>query len=375
MPATDVVAEAARQMTICNACRYCEGHCAVFPAMELRLAFAAADLEYLANLCHDCGACYHHCQYAPPHAFAVNVPRVFAELRAETYRDCCWPAFLAPLLERNGLAVSLITTACLVLFLLGTFLLVGPAALFAVHAGEGAFYALIPHQVMVTIFGLVALYAVLAFVMGFRRFWRDTGASPAGSAGVAPVWEALRDAFRLRYLEGGSDDGCTYPNERPSQARRIFHHLTFYGFLLCFASTSTATLYHYLLGWQAPYPFLSLPVVLGTLGGIGLLAGPAGLLSLKRQADPEPFAHPHRAMDIAFLVLLLLSSLTGLLLLLLRATPAMGLLLAVHLGVILGLFLTLPYGKFVHAIYRFAALVRYAIERKHPPPPALPDMA
>ena len=95
MQATDVIAEAARQMTICNACRYCEGHCAVFPAMELRLAFAAADLEYLANLCHDCGACYHHCQYAPPHEFAVNVPRVFAELRAQTYRDCCWPAFLA----------------------------------------------------------------------------------------------------------------------------------------------------------------------------------------------------------------------------------------------------------------------------------------
>ena len=104
-------------MTICNACRYCEGHCAVFPAMELRLAFGAADLEYLANLCHDCGACYHHCQYAPRRTNSRSTPRVFAELRAQTYRDCCWPAFLTPLLERNGLAVSLIATACLVLFL------------------------------------------------------------------------------------------------------------------------------------------------------------------------------------------------------------------------------------------------------------------
>jgi citrate/tricarballylate utilization protein len=373
MPAADVIAEAARQMTICNACRYCEGHCAVFPAMELRLAFGAADLEYLANLCHDCGACYHHCQYAPPHAFAVNVPRVFAELRAHTYRDCCWPAFLAPLLERNGLAVSLIATACLVLFLLGAFLLVEPAALFAAHAGAGAFYAVIPHHVMVAIFGLVALYVIVAWVMGFRRFWRDTGGSIAEVARAPPVWEALRDVLRLRYLDGGSGDGCTYPNERPSQARRRFHHLTFYGFLLCFASTSTATLYHYLLGWEAPYPFFSLPVVLGTLGGIGLLAGPAGLLWLKRQADPEPFAYPQRGMDVAFLVLLFLSSLTGLLLLLLRATPAMGMLLAVHLGVILGLFLTLPYGKFVHAVYRVGALMRYAMERRRPPQLALPE--
>ena len=65
----------ARQMQICNACRYCEGFCAVFPAMTRRLEFSAADLHFLANLCHNCGACLHACQYAPPHEFAVNVPQ------------------------------------------------------------------------------------------------------------------------------------------------------------------------------------------------------------------------------------------------------------------------------------------------------------
>ena len=67
---------------------------------------------------------------------------------------------------------------------------------------------------------------------------------------------------------------------------------------------------------------------------------------------------------VAFLVLLFLTSLTGLLLLVLRETPLMGTLLAVHLGVVLGLFLTLPYGKFVHAVYRYAALLRNSIEQK-----------
>ena len=47
--------------------------------------FAAADLLYLANLCHDCGACYYACQYAPPHEFELNIPRIFAQIRAETY--------------------------------------------------------------------------------------------------------------------------------------------------------------------------------------------------------------------------------------------------------------------------------------------------
>ena len=83
----------------------------------------------------------------------------------------------------------------------------------------------------------------------------------------------MRDACTLRYLDGGGI-GCFNDDERPNDRRRLYHHLTFYGFLLCFASTCVATLYHYLLGRVAPYPWYDLPVVLGTVGGIGLLIGP-----------------------------------------------------------------------------------------------------
>src|SRR3569832_2469674 len=64
-----LVQEGQRMMSICNACRYCEGYCAVFPALERRLRFDESDLNYLAILCHNCGACYSACQYAPPHEF------------------------------------------------------------------------------------------------------------------------------------------------------------------------------------------------------------------------------------------------------------------------------------------------------------------
>src|SRR6476661_2629006 len=81
-------------MVICNACRYCEGFCAVFPAMERRLTFSDADMGYLANLCHNCAECYYACQYAPPHEFAVNVQQVFAEIRAQSYQKYAWPKYL-----------------------------------------------------------------------------------------------------------------------------------------------------------------------------------------------------------------------------------------------------------------------------------------
>ena len=78
-------------MTVCNSCRYCEGLCAVFPAMEMRRSFSDGDLNYLANLCHGCGACYTDCQFSPPHEFNVNVPQTLAIARNESYAAYAWP--------------------------------------------------------------------------------------------------------------------------------------------------------------------------------------------------------------------------------------------------------------------------------------------
>lgn len=367
----DLVAEAERVFSICNACRYCEGYCATFPALERRLSFGEGDVHYLASLCHNCGSCLYACQYAPPHEFQVNFPRVMAQARAETYRKYTWPGVLAPLFARNGSVVSGAIAASL-------------AAAFAfivLHAGtgrfvaawpdaQGSFYALLSHGIMTAIFGVVFLAAIAVLAIGFARFWRDTGERlgelvvPHATAGAA------HDALTLKYL-GGGGEGCRYPDEKPSQLRRRFHHLTFYGFLLCFAATCVATVYHYGFGWKAPYPDLSVPVVLGTLGGIGLLVGPAGLLWLKERRDSDLVDRAQTGMDVGFLVLLFLAGLSGLLLLAFRETAAMGTLLAVHLAIVLATFVTMPYGKFVHAVYRFAALARWRIERRRP----LPDVA
>jgi citrate/tricarballylate utilization protein len=106
--------------------------------------------------------------------------------------------------------------------------------------------------------------------------------------------------------------------------------------------------------------------LLGTAGGIGLLIGPVGLLWLNLRRNAERDDSAQRAMDRGFIALLLVTSATGLALLAWRESRAMGLLLAIHLGVVMALFLTLPYGKFAHGVFRGAALLKWSIERRLP---------
>ena len=354
-------AEVDRVMTICNSCRYCEGFCAVFPAMTRRLEFGKADINYLANLCHNCGACLHACQYATPHEFAINVPQAMAKVRLETYIDYAWPPAFGALYKRNGLTLALALTAALTLFLAlaaarqGSLLQPPPAG--------GNFYSVFPHNLMVSLFAPVFLFALLALGLGLRRFWKDV--SP-GAASAAAIGDAADKALRLKFLDGGHGQGCNEADDAFTLARRRFHHFTFYGFLLCFAATSVATLFHYLLGWEAPYDYASLPKLLGLTGGISLVIGTIGLLRLNLQRHAMHGDAAQQPMDRGFIVLLLLAALTGLALLPARGSAALTLTLCLHLGAVMALFATMPYGKFAHGFFRTAALLKWAIEKRQP---------
>ena len=358
--------EVERQMTICNACRYCEGFCAVFPAMTRRLEFNKADIHYLANLCHNCGACLSACQYAAPHEFAVNVPKAMAKVRLDTYAEYAWPQALGALYQRNGLTLALASGAGLAFFLCLTLMIMGN--LFTAMPG-GNFYGIFPHNTLALMFGAVFGFAVLALGIGVRRFWRNV--SPAQSTlplKASAALEATANVAQLKYLDGRHGEGCTNADDKFTLWRRRFHHFTFYGFMLCFAATGTATLYHYLLDWSAPYPMFSLPVMLGVVGGVGLLIGPAGLLWMNLRRNPAQGDENQKPMDRGFIALLLLVSGSGLALLAFRESSALGLLLAVHLGLVMAFFLTMPYSKFAHGIFRSAALLKYSIEKRQPNP-------
>ncbi|MDJ0627732.1 MAG: tricarballylate utilization 4Fe-4S protein TcuB [Rhodobacter sp.] len=351
---TDLIQEARRQAEICNACRYCEGFCSVFPSLQSRRAFADGDITQLANLCHNCRGCYYACQYTAPHEFDLNLPRALAEVRRESWERFAWPAPLARMFHTHGDRIALAAVA-------------GFAVLFmAIRAlgsagGEG-FYSALSHAAMVAIFLPAFLFPLLSLAIGVGRYWREVaGSLPHPRDFVA----ALGMAGRMKDLAAGHGDGCNFEDEdRFSHARRHAHHAVMYGFLLCFASTVSGTVMHYFLDMPAPYPIWSAPKLLGVPGGVLLTIGCIWMIVLKRRADPDLADVAAQGGELAFIALLGFVALSGLAVYALGNTAIMPSLLALHLGSVLAFFLLTPFTKMAHGVYRFAALVRDAQSKR-----------
>src|SRR5580704_9810660 len=365
MPGDDLVGEASRQLTICNACRYCEGYCPVFPSIEIRRDFPQGDVFFLANLCHDCRACYYACMYAPPHPFAVNLPQVLTEARLESYRAWSWPGLFAHAFTNWRAGVALAGSISAIVVALAVFL-ISPGRLVEVYRGPGAFYQVIPFSVMLITALFLTLYAASVCLMGAVHFWRETGGALQDRGWMHSLWQSTTDILTFRWLRGGGP-GCYYPQQAPSSSRRIYHSLVYFGFLSATISTILAAIYQHFLHELPPHPVASAPVLFGIVGGVAMIVGVCGLIILKIGSDREPADARAYAMDYLFLASLGLASLSGLLTLGFRSTSAMGSLLSIHLAVIAALFVTIPYGKFVHSIYRSLALLRHHLEQSFQP--------
>jgi citrate/tricarballylate utilization protein len=276
-------------------------------------------------------------------------------VRGETYARYAWPRSFAKLYADNGLTVAVALALGLAMFLTLAVALHGSL----IHVPlQGKFYAVFPHRLMALMFGAVSFWVVAAIALGVERFWHDSAAPPITRPAVQ---QTGINVLAMTYL-----DGCTNDSDAGTPWRRRMHHLTAYGFALCFASTTVGTIYHYGFGWIAPYALTSLPVLLGTVGGAMLTIGTAGLAWLAHRRHPQHRLAAQRGMDMGFIALLFLTATTGLALLAFRDSRFLALWLAIHLGVVMALFLTLPYGKFVHGFYRVAALLKFQIERRLP---------
>lgn len=356
----DLLDEARRQFDICNSCRYCEGICAVFPALELRQRFSEGDALFLANLCHDCRECFDACPYATPHEFRVDLPPLFSEVRQQTYRAFTRPQRVGAALLSRSRSRSWAAFAVTAAVVLVGGLMIGWDDLSSTPGGTGAFYDLVPFGVMTVVAFTLSGLAIASLLVGLIRFWRTTTGVPADVKSLAA---GLSSSFTLRNLSGGGP-GCPYPDETPRTSRRLLHSLVYYGFLATFLATVLAAVWQEILGEVPPYPVFSVPVITGIAGGISTISGAIGLTILRRSSRTELATADARALDRDFVALLVLVNLTGFAVLVLRTTAALGLILLLHLGLVAAFFATLPFGKFVHATYRTAALVQDAAERR-----------
>jgi citrate/tricarballylate utilization protein len=361
------VEEARRQLTVCNSCRYCEGYCAVFPALARLTEVRDGDTIFLANLCHDCRACHQACMFTLPHPFAINVPAALSEVRVATYARYAWPRRLAGLARRSRLSALAIFLAGLLLALGAATATGRMATFFAPDGSPGSFYRVIPYVALVAGGLAASLYVAIVFVVGGLSFWRDTGGSWRDALRVRAWLAALGDVAILANLGGGGDD-CYQPDpDTPSPARRVLHQMVLYGFLLAFVATTLAAILQDFLGQEPPFPLWSAPVLTGLLGGVSMVIGCSGLLWLKSRSEvsaPHLISRRMLSMDSAFIVVLNLAAITGLLTLALRDTRAMTSMLTLHLATLIALYLTAPYGKFVHAVYRMGALLKNRIQQR-----------
>ncbi len=215
---------------------------------------------------------------------------------------------------------------------------------------------------MVAIFLPAFLFPLISIAIGLRRYWQTVGGAPVR---LSHLRGAIASVANMRNLKGGHGDGCNFEDEdRFTHARRYAHQAIMYGFLLCFASTSVATLMHYLLDMPAPYGLFSAPKILGLSGGVLLVLGCGKMVWLKLRSDKSLGATNAFSGEIAFTGLLGFVGLSGLLLYAAGGTGWMPGLLVIHLGAVLAFFLLTPFTKMAHGFYRMAALVSDAQRRE-----------
>ena len=178
----------------------------------------------------------------------------------------------------------------------------------------GNFYAVFPHNLLVgAVRRRCSLFAVLALGDGRAR---ASGATRRPAAGVSRRRGRRGDARRAapEVPRRRPRRGLQRRGRRASRcARRRFHHFTFYGFMLCFAATCVATLYHYAARLaRALSAAPACPAARASSAASACWSGPAGLLWLNLRRHPLHGDAAQRPMDRGFIALLFLTSATGL---------------------------------------------------------------
>lgn len=357
-----LIKEAGRQMTVCNACRYCEGFCPVWDVIEYRREFSKGDIEYMANLCHDCGQCFDVCPFTPPNEFSIDIPTILSEVRTHTYEEYATPAVASVLFDKR-VRFSLILLGLSFSGLLVAYFLMGnPTRILDSFSGKGSFYEIFPNIFLDAAGTILALFFIVAWLASGLMFLKSS--RNRDRVRIRDLVHAAYDVLGEKWFKGGGA-GCNYPEreERGSYRKFASHALVMYGFLLDLLATVSAFVEQDFLGIYPPYPVISVPVVSGLAGGLVIIAGVILFLYYDSKGG-NPRGKKMEGLDRIFLVTLLMTAVTGITLFTVRSTTFMGILLLIHLSFVGMLFISAPYGKFIHLVYRYLSIARYYQEKR-----------
>lgn len=342
----NVSTEAIRQLQICNACRYCEGYCSVWDALDRRHDIAESDVYYFSSLCHDCRECYVVCPFTEPHEYALNIPKILGTVRLETYEKNIKPDFMKGAIRHPLSFSSAVTAISLVGVFLFIFIEKGNFSLFHTYTLEEAISPSIYRITTVPIY----LYVLFLWALEGYSYWRTISpSSVASGVGIRPVIMGIYDAFSHRNFKGGGA-GCNFPEEKSRNFRLIFHPMVLFGFIAALISISfypdTSPVF--------AYPYLA--------GSLLMFVGSTSLILGKKISWKSAEVKGMTGIDLPFSILLSLSGITGVILIAFLGSGHDWIVFAIHDAFILSLFLIAPFGKFIHPVFRILALIKNRAE-------------
>ncbi len=343
----------------CFQCATCSSVCdlatadAMFPRRQMLWAqWGLADrlaADPSVWLCHQCNDCTTRC---PRDAKPGDTMQAVRALMIEQMGA---PRFLGRLVSKAGSTWPLLIGVPILFWALYIYAAKG----FAVPRTPLVYGDVVPHWMIYSVFFPAFAFATIAAVVGARRCWAawGNGASRNGSLLQGLMSIASDILVHKRFKTCGA-----------AKSRQVGHFLLFWGFIGALITTTLVVIALYGFGTELPLPQWHPFKILGNISAVLLVVG-AVWLALNRLTN-EGATGTSRAFDNFFLALVILLVFTGVLVELGRyvfpVPLALGL-YVLHLGTILSLFLTFPFSKFAHALYRTLAMAHERLTAQRRP--------
>jgi citrate/tricarballylate utilization protein len=341
----DIHGEAIRQFNICNACRYCEGYCAVWDDIENKNFFDNSDIDHFANLCHDCRECYNVCPFTEPHEFNLNIPMVLSKVRHETYINNIKPEFMEkPAKHQYYLWSFVIALSILSVFTLGYMNMNGYMLNRYGLSDITHIFPVLQFKIFSTI---LYIYVIILWALEGNNYWKSINSGKnKKKVRIHNILLALSDSFGHKYFKGGGA-GCNYPEDNSGKFRLIFHPMIFFGFIIDLIAI-------------AFYGNLNIYIIIIYMVGSLLISiGSIALLFAKFYSNKKLASKQLLTMDYPFTIIMLLTGITGLIFPVFSGYSIFSITFMIHIALISAIFLMAPFGKFIHPVFRFLSLIKY----------------